>query len=97
MPQCELHGYHSGPFCSGCEDFSGPNSAKAAGYREFNGDRALGQNQYASRYIDGRHGTPNFGEGFRFMGDLSDYHSIYIHVDDYDAFRKKVLDHRNAE
>ena len=96
MPQCNLHGFFSGPFCSDCDEVDGPSSAKAAGYRLFNEDRKLGQNQYASRYVDGRHGHPNLGEGLRFMGDPSDYHSLYIHVDDYDTFRERVLQHRLA-
>ena len=96
MPQCELHGYHRSAFCDDCDDINGPGSAKAAGYRLFNEDRALGQNQYASRYIDGRHGYPNLGEGLRFRGDIGDYHDIYIHNDDYDTFRDRVRKYREA-
>ena len=88
MPICKDHGYFGGPFCSRCK--SGPSSVENAGYRLFNEDRALGQNQYASRYIDGRHGNPNLGEGLRFKGDVDDYHAIYIHVDDYDEFHRRV-------
>lgn len=97
MSTCEAHGWHSAPFCSACDREGGPNASEAAGYRLFNDDHLLGQNQYASRYINGTHGYPNLGEGFRFKGDTAQYHSIYIHVDDYDAFREKVLAHRNRD
>jgi len=97
MAQCELHGYYGTPFCSDCDENGGVNSAWRNDYRLFNEDHALGQNQYASRYINGSHGYPNLGERFRFKGDSSDYHFVYIHVDDYDAFRQKVLDHRNRQ
>lgn len=62
-------------------------------YVPFNADRKLGQNQYASRYIDGRHGSPNLGKGLRFYGDPTDYHDVKIHKEDYDKFRSRVLDH----
>lgn len=51
MSQCDKHGYYSGPFCLECT--TGEHSAQEAGYRLFNEDRSLGQNQYASRYVDG--------------------------------------------
>lgn len=93
MSQCNQHGYYSGPFCLECT--TGEHSAQDAGYRLFNEDRSLGQNQYASRYVDGRHGYPNFGEGLRFKGDPEDYHSLYIHIDDYDEFHRRVKKHRD--
>jgi hypothetical protein len=97
MPNCKIHGYYSGPFCHGLgNDKPCDNSADKAGYREFNGDRALGQNQYACRYIKGEHGSPNLGEGLRFQGDSSNYHSIYIHKDDYDEFHRRVKAHLDS-
>lgn len=99
MSLCSRHGYYSASFCRECDSTTppGPDAAILAGYRLFNEDRALGQNQYASRYVEGRHGKPNLGEGFRFKGvERHDYHSIYIHVDDYDAFRQKVRDHQKG-
>ena len=93
MSMCSVHKSYYGVFCSDCEE--GEHSAQAAGYRLFNEDRSLGQNQYASRYIDGRYGYTNLGEGLRFKGDIDDYHTIYIHVDDYDEFHRRVNTHRN--
>jgi len=51
------------------------------------------QSQYASRYVDGRHGDPNFGKGLRFKGDPSDYHSLGIHKDDVMTFVNRVLNY----
>jgi hypothetical protein len=56
----------------------------------FNETRSLGQNQYASRYIDGRHDYPNLGIGLRFFGDVSDYHFVKVHKDDLEEFHKRV-------
>ena len=92
MGMCSIHKHYSGQFCTECKD--GPHSAKYNGYRPFNEDRALGQNQYASRYADGRHGSDDLGSDLRWIGDTSDYHDLYIHVDDYDVFHKRVLEHQ---
>jgi hypothetical protein len=64
------------------------------------GDVARGrldqQCQYASRMIDGRHGSPCLGEGLRFQDrtggpvDVSDYHDIRIHRDDVERFVERV-------
>jgi hypothetical protein len=58
----------------------------------------LGQQcQYASRLIDGRHGSPRLGDGLRFQDrtggpvDVSDYHDIRIHRDDIETFVERVL------
>lgn len=52
------------------------------------------QSQYASRYIDGRNGYPNLGEGLRFQGESHDYHSVEIHKDDVDKFVNRVFNFR---
>jgi len=54
------------------------------------------QCQYVSRYLDGRHGYPNLGEGIRFQGDIADYHDLLIHKDDVATFVKRVNDYRKA-
>lgn len=56
----------------------------------FNGERELGQNQYASRFIDGRLDSANLGAGLRFSGDPSDYHFVRIHKDDHAEFHRRV-------
>ena len=56
----------------------------------YNSDRKLGQNQYVSRYIDGRHGSPELGKGLRFDGDPKDYHNVLIHKDDLAEFQTRV-------
>lgn len=49
------------------------------------------QAQYASRYVDGViEDYPNLGEGLRFKGDPSDYHSLRIHKDDVQEFVQRV-------
>jgi hypothetical protein len=53
----------------------------------------LGQCQYVSRYVGGRHGYPDFGEGLRFQGDPIDYHFLEIHKDDVDTFIERVKEH----
>ncbi len=62
------------------------------------GDVARGrlheQSQYASRYVDGRHGDPNLGTGLRFSGDPKDYHFLKIHQDDVEEFVRRVEAHR---
>lgn len=60
----------------------------------FNPTRSLGQNQYASRAIDGRHGYPNLGEGLRFQGDPCDYHMVRIHRDDYEEFHRRYHEYQ---
>lgn len=52
------------------------------------------QTQYASRYLEGRHGYPNLGKGLRWEGDLDDYHFIRIHKDDVDEFVRRVEEYR---
>lgn len=63
------------------------------GYVPFNHDRRLGQSQYASRSVDGRHRSTNHGDGLRwkfgYSGDASDYHSIRIHIDDLEEFHRR--------
>ena len=54
------------------------------------------QAQYASRYVDGRHGYPNFSEGLRFQGDPRDYHDLLIHQDDVAEFVRRVTEHLKA-
>lgn len=68
------------------------------GFVPFNEDRRLGQNQYASRYVDGRHGSPNLGEGLRwkFKDTSSNYHFIRIHRDDLVEFHRRVRDYQNT-
>jgi hypothetical protein len=68
------------------------------GYVPFNEDRRLGSNQYVSRYVDGRHGEPNLGEGLRwkFKGDSSNYHFIRIHRDDLEEFHNRVVDYKKS-
>lgn len=62
------------------------------------GDRVrnagLGQCQYVSRYVGGRHGSPDLSDGLRFEGDPSDYHFLRIHKDDVDTFIQRVKDYR---
>lgn len=48
------------------------------------------QSQYASHYIDGRHGSPNCGAGLRWKGDPTDYHNVRIHPADVDDFVMRV-------
>lgn len=54
------------------------------------------QSQYTSRYVDGRLGYPNLGEGLRFKGDPADYHSLRIHQDDIAEFARRVFEHTDA-
>lgn len=65
----------------------------ADGFVPFNADRRLGQNQYASRNVDGRHGSASLGQGLRWKfghsGDASDYHDIRIHIDDLEEFHAR--------
>lgn len=72
---------------------SKPSQTEPAEFVSF-GDVARGrlrqQCQYASRYIDGRHGYPNLGEGLRFQGEVSDYHTLLIHRNDVEPFIKRV-------
>jgi len=61
------------------------------GYVPFNKDRRLGQNQYASRYADGRVESPDLGAGLRWRNlDRGDYHFIRIHRDDLTTFHERV-------
>lgn len=62
------------------------------GYVPFNLDRRLGQNQYASRYADGRHGSRALGGDLRWKGDPKDYHFLRIHKDDLMVFHQRVKD-----
>jgi len=52
------------------------------------------QCQYVSRYVGGRHGSPDLGGGLRFQGDPTDYHDLLIHRDDVDEFVRRVEVHR---
>lgn len=60
------------------------------------------QAQYGSRYIDGRLGYPNLGEGLRFRAryggplDTSDYHFIDIHKDDVEEFVARYQAHKTS-
>jgi hypothetical protein len=54
----------------------------------------LGQCQYVSRYVGGRHGSPDLGEGLRIKGDPADYHCLTIHKDDAEIFIQRVLAYR---
>lgn len=70
--------------------------ADEEGYVPFNHDRRLGQNQYASRAVNGQHGDPNLGEGLRWKGlDGSSYHSILIHQDDLVEYHRRYADFRD--
>lgn len=64
------------------------------------GDVAIGrlnqQCQYASRFVDGRHGYPNLGDGLRFRGRTTDYHTLMIHRDDVETFVDRVAAWRNT-
>jgi hypothetical protein len=68
------------------------------GYVPFNADRRAGQNQYASRYVDGRLGCENLGEGLRWKLDethgASDYHSIKIHINDLEEFHRHYAENK---
>ena len=83
-----------------CEEFVKKGKEDAKNYIPF-GDVAHNflheQTQYASRYLDGRHGSPNFGKDIRFKW-LSphdhDYHSIVIHKDDVEKFVQRVIKYR---
>jgi hypothetical protein len=55
----------------------------------------LGQCQYVSRYVDGRNGHPNLGDGLRIQGNPSDYHRLTIHKDDVQPFIDRVVEHRS--
>ena len=67
------------------------------GYVDFNLDRRLGQNQYVSRYVKGRLGEPNLGEGLNWKYEnISDYHFIKIHVDDLVEFHDRVEKHKES-
>jgi len=58
---------------------------------EFNADRRLGQNQYASRYASGKVGSHNLGEDLRWKNlDDGNYHSLRIHYDDLAEFHRRV-------
>ena len=48
------------------------------------------QAQYASRFVDGRHGEPNLGDGLRFKGLPKDYHSLMIEENDISEFVSRV-------
>ncbi len=54
----------------------------------------LGQCQYVSRYVGGRHGYPDLSQGLRFEGDPSDYHFLKIHKDDVATFITRVNIHK---
>lgn len=61
------------------------------GYVEFNADRRLGQNQYASRYANGAVDSPNLGSDLRWKNlDSGNYHSLLIHKDDLAVFHDRV-------
>lgn len=51
------------------------------------------QCQYASRYVDGRHGSPNLGAGLRFEGNPADYHALRIAEGDVEEFVRRVQEH----
>lgn len=51
------------------------------------------QCQYASRYVDGRHGFPKLNEGLRILGNPKDYHALTIHADDVPEFVRRVKEH----
>lgn len=52
------------------------------------------QTQYASRYLDGRHGFADLGSDLRWIGHLGDYHGVRIHKDDVQTFIDRVKKHR---
>lgn len=62
----------------------------AEGYVPFNADRRLGQNQYASRYAEGEHGSPELGRGLRWKNLDRNYHELMIHEDDLEEFHRRV-------
>ncbi len=66
----------------------------------------LGQQcQYGSRYIEGRHGCENLGQGLRFNNgningraielDSRDFHAVRIHRDDCDEFERRYKRSKN--
>ena len=82
------------------ENLASKYEADGNGFVDFS-DIARGelrqQSQYASRYVDGKmEGYPNLGEGLRFEGDPSDYHSLRIHKDDLAEFVQRVISHKKA-
>lgn len=67
------------------------------GYVPFNFDRRLGQNQYASRYIEGNHGYAYLGQGYRFKHlETGSYHDIRIHKSDLAQFHQRVLTYKDC-
>jgi hypothetical protein len=56
------------------------------------------QSQYGYHYITGIGGSPNLSEGIRLKGGNNhDYHSLYIHKDDADTFKNRVMNYRKPE
>jgi hypothetical protein len=48
------------------------------------------QTQYASYYISGKiRGYANLGDGLRFSGRYTDYHTVKIHKDDIEEFIRR--------
>jgi hypothetical protein len=53
------------------------------------------QCQYASRYIQGKHGSPTLGTGLRFQNlNTGSYHDILIHRDDVAEFVQRYQQER---
>ena len=59
----------------------------------------LGQQcQYGSRYVHGKiEGYPNLAEGLRVTGDLFNYHSLRMHIDDVPTFIERYREHHEAQ
>lgn len=59
--------------------------------------RDLGQLQYVMRPLTNAFPTeyPNLGEGIRYEGDYSNYHTIKIHKDDILIYAERYIDWKN--
>lgn len=60
------------------------------GYVLFNQDQRLGQNQYASQYVQGTASSACLGEGLRWKdADKGDYDALKIHAEDAAEFHRR--------
>ncbi len=56
------------------------------------------QNQYASYFLDGMGGRPNFGKGLRWKEPkFGSYHEIRIHKDDVEEFVRRVKEYKGIK
>jgi hypothetical protein len=54
------------------------------------------QTQIAYYYLKGLAGHPEFGKGLRYKDHESNYHEVWIHLDDVQEFTKRIQDWRKA-